>query len=111
MPKYYFELADSGTVSEWICNNDTEAAKAAVDQLASEGYDVEAIVEDDDWSVDGLNDDGEQCYRLLFWASEEDADNDCGAKSIAQISRVGEPSSDHDDDPRSMGWVGCDGRP
>lgn len=110
MPKYYFELADSGTVSEWIRDNDTEATRAAVDQLIFEGYDAESIVEGEDWSSDGVNDDGEPCYRLLFWANQEDSDNDCGAKSIAQISRVGEPI-DEDDDPRSMGWVGCDGRP
>lgn len=90
MPKYYFELADSGTVSEWICENDTEATLMATDQLIAEGYDAEVIVEADDWSADGVNDDGEQCYRLLFWGCLDESNNDSGANSIAQISRVGE---------------------
>lgn len=89
MAKYFFELASSGEVSEWICDSDVDAVSQAVSRLERQGYDAGEIVEADDWTADGLNDDGEQCYRLLLWACEEDAANDNGAKSIAQVSRVG----------------------
>lgn len=83
MKSYVLSLADSGATSEIYADSDD----AAIDQASSilGGDPVVA----DQWDDDGQNDDDEPCKRILFWADEESAENDAGAKSIAQLSTVG----------------------
>lgn len=88
MQSYTIEFSNSGEVCEGQFENNTQAHAWAETVLEQRGYDVEQIVYGD-WDADGKNDDGEQCYRMLFWASEEDSENDSGANSICQLCKVG----------------------
>jgi hypothetical protein len=84
MKSYTLNIAGTGECSEFFADNDTEAEAVAARMLARDG-----LVFCDQWDADGVNDDDEPCKRLLIWASEEDAENDAGANSIAQIETIG----------------------
>jgi len=88
MKSYTIEFASSGEVSEGQFSNDTEAQAWVESVLENQGHDASELVSGD-WDADGENEDGEQCYRMLFWASESDAINDAGAKAICQLCKVG----------------------
>lgn len=83
MSIYALEYAD-GRVTEIVADNDTDAELAA---MARFGEDAVAA---DQWDAAGVNDDGKQCERLLIWESEADAENDPGAKAVAQLTVVRE---------------------
>ena len=87
MTTYYLSLNECGSISEIAANDDRDAISQATTILENQGHDGESIVEGDDWCSDGSNDDGEPQERILFWASEEDAENDDGSKAIASLSR------------------------
>lgn len=82
MSQYAIEYTD-GRVTEISASNDTEAESTAMDRFGDD-----AVI-CDSWDQAGTNDDGEQCWRKLIWASEEDSDNDPGDKAIAQLTVVG----------------------
>jgi hypothetical protein len=86
MQSYTLNVADSGEVDEFFAKHDGAAEVEARRMLADRGY-PDAIPADQ-WDGDGTNDDGQPCERLLFWANADDAENDPGAKSIAQIEVV-----------------------
>lgn len=88
MSSYTIEFNGTGEVSEGQFRNDTEAQAWVESVLEFRGYDVDDVVSGD-WDADGQNDDGEQCFRMLYWASENDAENDAGEKSICQLCKVG----------------------
>jgi hypothetical protein len=88
MKSYVLEMADSGEVCEGYFGSEIDAILWAESVLGARGHDREEIVTGD-WDAKGQNDDGEQCYRMLFWANEDDSENDAGAKSIAQLCKVG----------------------
>jgi hypothetical protein len=85
MKSYTLNIAGTGECSEFFAENDTEAERIAEGMLGRDG-----LVFCDQWDADGVNDDDEPCKRLLIWANEEDAENDAGAKSIAQIETIGD---------------------
>jgi hypothetical protein len=87
MQSYVIEFEDGG-ISEGHFENDTQAVAWVESVLEHHGYDPDELVSGD-WDADGKNDDGEQCYRMLFWASEEDSENDSGENSICQLCKVG----------------------
>ncbi len=86
MKSYTINFADSGEVFEGFFDSDFDAIGWAESIFENRGW-TEVVC--GDWDTDGQNDDGEQCYRVLFWASEEDAENDCGANSLAELCKVG----------------------
>ena len=88
MKSYVLEFAGSGEVCEGYFETDNEAIAFAESVLEARGHEPSKLVRGD-WDADGQNDDGEQCYRMLFWANEDDAENDAGANSIAQLCKVG----------------------
>lgn len=88
MASYTLEFCGSGEVSEGQFGSDTEAQSWVESVLESRGYDADSIV-NGEWDADGKNDDGESCYRMLYWANETDSQNDAGANSICQLCRVG----------------------
>lgn len=88
MKSYTLEFAGSGETNEGYFANDAEAQAWVVLLLDSMGYDHNSLVSSD-WSADGQNDDGEQCFRMLYWEDENDAENDAGEKSICQLCKVG----------------------
>ena len=81
MSIYGLEYAD-GHVTEIVADNDTEAEASALARFGDEA------VAADQWDADGQNDDGQPMERLLIWETEEEADNDPGAKAIAQVTVV-----------------------
>lgn len=83
---YVLEIASGGQTHEFAADNDYDAEQQALATLADLGYDDPVAA--DDWTGDGTNDDGQPCERLLFWASEADAENDPGTKGIAQLTVV-----------------------
>lgn len=87
MKSYTIEF-DGGEVSEGQFNNDAQAKAWAESVLEARGYDASALVTGD-WDQDGTNDDDEQCWRMLYWASEAEADNDNGSNAICQLCKVG----------------------
>jgi hypothetical protein len=92
MTAYYLSLNECGSISELVANDDRDAISQVTKILGYRSmilgtHDDETIVEGDDWCSDGVNDDGEPQERILFWASEEDAENDSGSKAIASLSR------------------------
>jgi hypothetical protein len=87
MTSYTIEFIGSGETTESRFNNDIDAQAWAESVLENRGYDVDDIVPGG-WDADGKNDDGEQCYRMLFWANESDAESDSGEKSICQLCKV-----------------------
>ena len=88
MTSYTIEFNGTGEVSEGQFRNDTEAQAWVESVLESRGYDADDL-STSDWDADGLNDDGQQCYRMLFWSDEKSAQNDSGVKSICQLCKVG----------------------
>lgn len=75
-------------IREWL-DGDSEAIDFVESVLSERGHDITEVVSGD-WDADGEDDDGNQCERMLFWASEEDAENDSGAKSICELRVVRE---------------------
>ena len=88
MNNYTLEFNGTGEVTEGNFSNDTEAQSWVESVLEQRGYDVDELVSGD-WDAAGTNDDDQQCYRMLYWASDSDADNDAGANSICQLCKVG----------------------
>lgn len=88
MASYTIEFNGSGEVSEGQFNSDTEAQAWVESVLENRGHDADELVSGD-WDSAGQNDDGEQCYRMLFWANEADAENDPGVNAICQLCKVG----------------------
>jgi hypothetical protein len=88
MKSYTLNIAGTGECIEFFADDDSHAESQARGMLVHDGYDD--VVVCDQWDADGVNDDDEPCKRLLIWASEEDAENDAGAKSIAQIETIGD---------------------
>lgn len=88
MKNYVLEIAGSGEVCEGHFETEGEAILFAESVLETRGHNPNNLVRGE-WDADGQNDDGEQCYRILFWANEDDAENDAGEKSIAQLCKVG----------------------
>lgn len=88
MKSYVLEFAGSGEVCEGHFAKDSEAIVFVESQLEARGHNPVDLVRSE-WDADGQNDDGEQCYCMLFWANEDDAENDSGEKSIAQLCKVG----------------------
>ena len=83
---YCWESADGG-VSDWPAIDNLQDAQQAVEVvLSSQGIDAPVWAEQAD--ADGINDDGKQCWRLLAWASDEDAAGDSGAKAIGQLNWI-----------------------
>ncbi len=87
MKSYTFEFQD-GELCEGYFETDADAQAWVESILEHQGYDINDLVEGD-WNADGKNDDGEQCYRMLYWATEEDAEDDPGVNSIGQLCKVG----------------------
>ena len=85
---YTIEFNGTGEVSEGQFSNDTEAQSWVESVLESRGHDVDQLVTGD-WDADGQNDNGEQCLRMLFWASEADASNDPCANAICKLCKTG----------------------
>ena len=88
MSSYTIEFANSGEVSEGQFSSDAQAQAWVETVLENRGHDASELVSGD-WDADGENDEGEQCYRMLYWASESDAENDPGANAICQLCKVG----------------------
>jgi len=86
---YTLEFNGSGVVAEGFFDSEIRALLWAESVLENLGYDPNELVAGD-WDADGENDDGEQCYRMLFWAHESDAENDPGANAICQLCKVGD---------------------
>jgi hypothetical protein len=86
MTSYTLNMAGSGECDEFFAAQDGDAEREALRMLADRGY-PDAIPADH-WDGDGKNDDGQPCERLLFWANADDAENDPGAESIAQLEVV-----------------------
>lgn len=86
MKSFVWEWAGSGEVSELDAATETEAIRQAEQLLEYRGYNRNAIR--GDWDADGENDNGERMVRMLFWASEADADNDAGANAIGQLTAI-----------------------
>lgn len=88
MISYTIEFNGSGEATEGQFRNDTVAQAWVESVLEARGYDADELV-CGDWDADGSNDDGDQCWRMLFWANESDADNDAGSNAICQLCKVG----------------------
>lgn len=95
MKSYTLNYAGSGVCKEFFAPNDKEAIELAIGFIISGGNCIDddgnrfEPVAADQWDAAGYNDDDEPCKRILFWACEVDAENDNGAKSIAQVETVG----------------------
>ena len=87
MSSYVLQFSGSGEVCEGHFKQDSEAVAFAESVLEARGYEPSELVRGD-WDADGQNDDGEQCYRLLFWENEDDAEDDAGQLAIAQLCKV-----------------------
>jgi hypothetical protein len=72
------EYAD-GRVSEYV------SEQQARDQIER---DYPSAVYAEQWDQSGWNDDGQQMERLCIWATEDDAEDDFGAKAVAQLTRI-----------------------
>jgi len=95
MKSYTLNYAGSGVCTEFFAPNDKEALELAASMIVGGGHCIdndgnrsEPVIADQ-WDADGYNDDDEPCKRILIWACEADAENDNGAKSIAQVETVG----------------------
>jgi hypothetical protein len=86
MNSYVLEYAN-GAIDELCARDDDHAVSMALNILRDLGHDD--AVAADQWDSDGTNDDGEPMKRILIWSCEEDAQNDSGAKSIAQLTTGG----------------------
>lgn len=89
MKSYTIEFNGSGESCEGHFSNDTEAKSWLKTVLEARGYDVSELFECPDWDADGTNDDGELCWRLLYWENETDAENDPGVNAICQLCKAG----------------------
>lgn len=89
MQSYTIEFNGSGEVSEGQFPNDAEAQAWVKSVLEKRGYDLVELVEGD-WDANGTTDDGEQCWRMLYWENESEADNDPGVRAICQLCKVGD---------------------
>lgn len=85
MKSYVLNWAGSGATSEIFADDDEAAIEAAKSRLGDD------VVVAENWDSDGWNAADEPCKRLLFWATEEDADNDAGQNALAELSTVGSP--------------------
>lgn len=90
---YTIEFNGSGEVLEDSFGDDTEAQAWVESVLENLGYDSGKLV-CGDWDADGQDDDGNQCERMLFWASEDDSENDPGVKSICQLCVIRQGKGD-----------------
>lgn len=82
MSRYALEYTD-GRVTEITADNDIDAEAAAMDRFGDDAVICES------WDQAGANDDGEQNWRKLIWENDDDANNDTGAKAIAQLTVIG----------------------
>ena len=87
MTSYTIEFNGTGAVSEGQFEDDAAAQAWVESVLEARGYDVDELVNGDDWDANGENDEGEQCWRMLYWANESDAENDAGANAICQLCK------------------------
>lgn len=83
MQSYTIEFNGTGEVSDGQFRNDTEAQLWVELVLEGMGHDADEIVSGD-WDADGENDEGNQCWRMLFWANEA-----AGSNAICQLCKVG----------------------
>lgn len=81
MKSYTIEFNGSGEVSEGSFNSDTDAVAWVESVLENRGLDAAETVSGD-WDANGESDSGKH-DRMLFWASEADAENDPGANANA----------------------------
>jgi hypothetical protein len=86
---FCLNLASSGETIEINAPTLADAIEHANDSIRRL-LDPPDIVWANDESADGLNDDDEQCWKLLIWGSEESAHGDNGSRSIAQLEWVGD---------------------
>ena len=86
MASYTIEFNGSGEVSEGQFRSDAEAQAWAESVLEARRHDMDELV-CGDWDSDGQNDDGEQCFRMLFWANEAEAENDSGVNAICKLCK------------------------
>lgn len=87
MKSYTIEFNGTGEVSEGSFPNDNEAQAWVESVMECRGHVASAIVSGD-WDANGKNDDGDQCWRMLFWASESDSQNDDGKNAVCQLCKV-----------------------
>ena len=78
---YVVNYADGSTSEIWATSD-----ADAIQQVLALPRLADAYV--GDWQEDGTDDDGKTVWACLLWASEEDSENDPGAKSIAKITHV-----------------------
>ena len=84
MTSYTVNFNGSGEVLEHHFDTDTQAVLWITRELVSRGYDLN-IVDASGWDADGVNDDDQPCYRMLFWADEVASFNDDGVKAICSL--------------------------
>ena len=89
MRSYTVEFNGTGEVIEGYFATDSEAEAWAESVLENRGYSADDLFSSD-WQADGTGDDGETHYRICYWASEADAENDPGVNAICQLCKVGE---------------------
>ena len=75
-----FETA-TGQIEEIACDS-IEEAKEAVEHL------VDELFWADQEDADGIDKLGRPCFRLLAWASEEDAKDDGGSRAFGKLTWV-----------------------
>lgn len=88
MKSYTIEFNGSGEVIERNFASDNAAQSWVESVLEDRGHDSSELVTGE-WDQAGKNGDGEQAWRMLYWASEAIAENDTGAKAICQLCKVG----------------------
>jgi hypothetical protein len=82
MKSYTLEMADGSGLSEGFFNSDKDAVAWAVSVLEQRGYErVEMVA--GDWETRTPD-----SVRRLFWADEESAEDDTGAKAIANLVKA-----------------------
>ena len=84
MTSYTVNFNGSGEVLEHHFNTDAQAVLWLTLVLESRGYDLD-ILDASGWDADGVNDDDQPCYRMLFWADEVASFNDDGVKAICSL--------------------------
>ncbi|CAB4177837.1 hypothetical protein UFOVP1004_26 [uncultured Caudovirales phage] len=82
MSRYVLNYAGSGATREIVADTDKEAKRVALSLIG------ETAVAGWQWDDNGTNDDGQQMERLLLWTSEEMAENDDGARAVAELTVV-----------------------
>lgn len=81
---FTIEFPDGRSSLQADCIDELDAKSWVESVLAQYGHDPNRLVSGD-WDQDGYTRDDKQRWRMLFWATEEDADNDSGANSICQL--------------------------